>query len=431
MYRIMVTTALAMGIATGAMAQTAGLDHIGADANAPKQMLFMPNTFYSNSSGNEGVAAAFQGAYEAFAAAHPDWYIELQGYSPNDGVEVQKLVEAGFFGDGPGCVYIDSFRVPFYKNLGLLKDLSPYFSQEDKDDLFPFVRNLVSGPNGEIFAWWVNTDVRMLYRRTDIIPDAPETWDELKAAARVAKEMGMDGLVVTGARNEATTFDWLAHFWAQGGKLLDDQGKPIFGEGENRQKMINAFNLYGSMAAEGLISQSVVSFQNEYRDVEAAIINGTAAMSINGHWGLANVIKGNPDLEGKWAGSKIPGPEAGMHASGVGGWTLASMSDDEEQQQMCATLIKEVHMDGVIQEYMKRIPTQKSMFDKVSWGATPHFTMVKEVLEDGVARPGFAVYPTVSEAIYTLMADVISGRKTAEEATDEAFKAAMTAFNKL
>ena len=65
MYRIMVTTALAMGIATGAMAQTAGLDHIGADANAPKQMLFMPNTFYSNSSGNEGVAAAFQGAYEA------------------------------------------------------------------------------------------------------------------------------------------------------------------------------------------------------------------------------------------------------------------------------------------------------------------------------------------------------------------------------
>ena len=120
-----------------------------------------------------------------------------------------------------------------------------------------------------------------------------------------------------------------------------------------------------------------------------------------------------------------------MHASGVGGWTIASMSDDEEQQQMCATLIKEVHMDGVIQEYMKRIPTQKSMFDKVSWGATPHFTMVKEVLEDGVARPGFAVYPVVSEAIYTLMADVISGSKTAEKATDEAFKAAMTAFNKL
>jgi multiple sugar transport system substrate-binding protein len=431
MFRIMMTTALAVGIATGAMAQTADLDHIGADANAPKQMLFMPNTFYSNSSGNEGVAAAFQGAYEAFAAAHPDWYIELQGYDPNNSVEVQKLVEAGFSGDGPGCVYVDSFRVPFYKNLGLLKDLSPYFSQEDKDDLFPFVRNLVSGPNGEIFSWWVNTDVRMLYRRTDIIPDAPETWDELKAAARVAKEMGMGGLVVTGARNEATTFDWLAHFWAQGGKLLDDQGKPIFGEGENRQKMINAFNLYGSMAAEGLIPQSVVSFQNQYRDVEASIINGTAAMSINGHWGLANVIKGNPDLEGKWAGSKIPGPEAGMHASGVGGWTIASMSDDEEQQQMCATLIKEVHMDGVIQEYMKRIPTQKSMFDKVSWGATPHFTMVKEVLEDGVARPGFAVYPAVSEAIYTLMADVISGSKTAEKATDEAFKAALTAVNKL
>lgn len=431
MDRIMVTTALAMGIATGAMAETVGLDHIGADVNAPKQMLFMPHTFYSNSSGDEGVAAAFQEAYEAFAAAHPDWYIELQAYDPNDGVNIQRLVEAGFSGDGPDCVYIDSFRVPFYMNLGVLKDLSPYFSDEDKDDLFPFVRNLVSGPNNEIFAWWVNTDARMLYRRTDIIPDAPETWDELMAAARVAREQGMEGLVVNGGRVEATTFDWLAHFWAQGGQLLDNQGRPIFGEGENRQKMINAFNLYGSMAAEGLIPQSVISFQRDYRDIEAAVINGSAAMSINGHWGLSNVISGNPDLEGRWAASKIPGPQAGMHASGVGGWTLASMTDDEERQEMCATLIKEVHMDGVIQEYMQRIPTQQSMFDRVSWGSTPHFEMVREVLEDGVARPGFAVYPAVSEAIYTLMAEVISGSMTGEEATDEAFRLAMAAFDKL
>jgi multiple sugar transport system substrate-binding protein len=430
MLRLMSTTVLAMGIATGALAQSVGLDHIGANADAPKQLLFEPHVGYSNSSGNEGNAAAFQAAYEVFAAAHPDFYIEIQGHTGQD-TEVQKLIDLAFSGDGAECVILDSFRVPFFKNLGILKDLSPYFSQEEKDDLFPFVSNTVSGPNGELFAWWFNTDVRMLYRRTDIIPDAPETWEELKAAARVAVENGMDGLLVNGARVEATTFDWLAHFWAQGGRLLDDQGMPIFGDGENRQKLINAFNLYGSMAAEGLIPQSVVSFQNNYRDIETSIINGTAAMSINGHWGLANVIKGNPDLEGKWAGSKIPGPEAGMHASGVGGWTIASMTDDVEKQETCATVIKELHVNGVIQQYMQRIPTKRSVFSTLSWGATPHFATVKEVLEDGVARPGFAVYPAVSEAIFTLMADVLDGSMTAEEATDEAFKTSMTAFNNL
>ena len=29
---------------------------------------------------------------------------------------------------------------------------------------------------------------------------------------------------------EGTTFDNLAHFWSQGGELVDEQGKPIFGE---------------------------------------------------------------------------------------------------------------------------------------------------------------------------------------------------------
>ena len=99
MLRIMSTTVLAMGIATGATAQTVGLDHIGADADAPKQLLFEPHVGYSNSSGNEGNAAAFQAAYEAFAAAHPDWYIELQGHTGKE-TEVQKLIESAFSGDG-------------------------------------------------------------------------------------------------------------------------------------------------------------------------------------------------------------------------------------------------------------------------------------------------------------------------------------------
>ncbi len=125
-----------------------------------------------------------------------------------------------------------------------MQSFSPYFTKEEIDQLFPFIREGITGSDGNIYAWWWSTDLRVLYRNKEIVPDAPQTWDDLKKAALSSVEQGMEGVLFNGGRYEGTTFDWLANFWAQGGKLVDDDGKPIFGEGENRDKFIKAVNYY-------------------------------------------------------------------------------------------------------------------------------------------------------------------------------------------
>jgi multiple sugar transport system substrate-binding protein len=137
---------------------------------------------------------------------------------------------------------VDSFQLALFIQQGALAPVTEYFTQEEIDDLFPFIQAGITGPDGELYAWWWNTDLRLLYRNQELVPDAPQDWAELKAAALTAAEQGKEGVIFNGGRWEGTTFDWLAQFWAQGGELVDDSGKPIFGEGEDREKMLSALN---------------------------------------------------------------------------------------------------------------------------------------------------------------------------------------------
>ena len=106
-------------------------------------------------------------------------------------------------------------------------------------DLFPYVRKVITGPDGHIYAWWWSTDLRVLYRRTDLVPKAPRTWDELIAARQGGAEEGPQASTATcstagaGRRPRSTTS---RYFWLQGGKLLDKQGQAACSPGRQRAR---------------------------------------------------------------------------------------------------------------------------------------------------------------------------------------------------
>ncbi len=58
-------------------------------------------------------------------------------------------------GRAPDCANVDSFVVPQFIDQGALQPIDEYFTQEEKDDLFPFVRDVVIGDDGKMYAaWW-------------------------------------------------------------------------------------------------------------------------------------------------------------------------------------------------------------------------------------------------------------------------------------
>jgi ABC-type glycerol-3-phosphate transport system substrate-binding protein len=64
------------------------------------------------------------------------------------------------------------------------------------------------------------TGVGLLYRRTDVIPTAPVTWQEAYLAASAH-----DGLVYQGAAYEGLTVNFLELAYAAGGRVLSDDGR--------------------------------------------------------------------------------------------------------------------------------------------------------------------------------------------------------------
>jgi multiple sugar transport system substrate-binding protein len=313
---------------------------------------------------------------------------------------------------------------------GALAPVTEYFTQEEVDDLFPFIKSGITGPDGNLYAWWWNTDLRLLYRNKDLVANAPQDWAELKAAALDAAGKGKEGVIFNGGRWEGTTFDWLAQFWAQGGKLVDDTGKPIFGEGENREKMLKALAFYKDLVDSGAAPKRVATIKT-YDDMNAAVVAGTPAMFIGGHWQNFQLKEALPAEEfAKWEASAIPGPTPDQRSTGTGGWTLAALSKDPEKVKLCMDLLREVYM-GPANNVMSQLPTRKSLFESLDAFKDPFFAIVNESLVNGQARPGVPIYPEISNQIQIMMGEVLSGSKEAEAALDDAWARVNDAYSKL
>ncbi|GLQ55109.1 extracellular solute-binding protein [Devosia nitrariae] len=432
MKRSFVATLLACTVlgGTGALAQElVTADRVG-DPGAPNVLTFRTNPGQSPNNPSPEQNAAFKPIWQEFAEAHPDWQVQFEFFSTDIGGEHARLLEQARAGRAPDCVSVDSFQLALFVQNGVLQPVTSFFEQEEIDDLFPFIREGITGEDGEIYAWWWGTDLRIFYRDTTVMPDAPATWDELQAAASAAAEAGKEGVLFNGGRWEGTAFDWLAHFWSQGGELVDDTGKPIFGEGDNREYMLNALTFYDELVESGAAPSRVANIAT-YDDFNAAAIAGTAASFIGGHWQRSQIREGmSPEQFANWEVSEIPGPTPDQRATGTGGWTVAAFSDDPAKIEMCVALMREVFM-GPANEVVGDLPTRQALFDSLPRFQDEYFTQLRDYLVNGKARPGVPIYPEISNQLQIMMGEVLAQTKEPDAALTDAWNAVNEAYSRM
>ncbi len=395
-------------------------DRIGR-VDAPKSFSFRVLTVHSNNNAQPKFAAGMATLYERYARNHPDWRVSIQLMSLQIPQEHARLLEQARSGTAPDCSALDSFEVPLFIRAGVLKPIDQYFSRDEIDDLFPFIRPIISDASGHIYAWWWTTDLRLLYRNTALVPDPPRTWQETKQAALAARRAasGLEGLLFNGGRNETTMVDFLPQFWAQGGKLVDEKGVAIFGREPNRTYLLNAISFYRDLIASGASPARVASISN-YDDLTAAAIAGSAAMMVNGDWAMSQMQAAmKPEAFEKWAISMLPGPTADLRSTASGGWTFVSFSKDPEKVKACMDLVREVYM-GPATEVLRRLPTRQSEFDSLPLYRSGFYLQIKQYLKLGQARPGLPIYTEISNRLQIAISEALSGTRTPEAAVDEA-----------
>lgn len=399
-------------------------DRVGP-ADAPNAMTFRL-TAYDLYSADPATAEGYAELFTELINRHPGWRIDTQLQTGDSAQEQARIIEQSLAGRGPDCAMVDSYQLASFRQAGVLKPMTAFFTPEDVADLFPFVREGVTDENGDVLAWWWFTSLHVLYRNTELVPDAPQTWEELKAAALAASTSGVEGVLFNGGRTEGTAFDWLPNFWAQGGELVDADGKPVFAEGENRAKFLAALEYFDDLVESGAAPGRVATI-TAYEDLLAGAASGTAAMFIGGDWQYAQIQNTLPPEEAaKWAVSALPGPTPDQRATGTGGWTIAALTDDPAKAEICADIAKLYAGPG--NAFQSLLPTRAAYYDEYEVYSGPQYDIFVAALADGVARPGVAIYPEISNQIQIALGDILSGAKEPEAAMDDAFAAAMAEY---
>ena len=143
----------------------------------------------------------------------------------------EKVSTVGVAADGSFDVvnYLDSWG-PSYSHW-----LSPIDSMMDRDGVsmsrYPQAFAKSAQFKGATLGFPLRAHAQLMFRRADLIPDAPQTWDDV---IEVGKEIKAKGeieplaLYFHNDGNRQNLFIWLNFLWAAGGDVFDEKWKPAW-----------------------------------------------------------------------------------------------------------------------------------------------------------------------------------------------------------
>jgi len=388
---------------------------------------------YSHLASRPAIAQVFTDVFSDWARATPDVNLRVS-VMPALEQHKAKLLLAASAGRLPDVASIDSFWLPLFLDSGAVQPLDDYWPAEDRQDFLPFTISTLSDPAGHVYGLWHETDCRVLYYRKDLVPRAPRSWAELlEIAPRISREQNIAGYLYNAGRWEATVFDHLAMFWAQGGRLVDGAGRPVFGEGADRQRMVNVLAFLRDTIRTGASPRSVLASM-DYQQLTSAAAAGDVAMFLGGNWQLAD-LKANLSAEefAKWDVAPIPQRDPATSSTGTGGWIWVVFATDPERRRAAVELIRRVEAPANaarISEATGHLPVRRSVYQQFPTFREGWYARFGEIVANGQARPAVPMYPAISTELQLAIGYAVSGDRTPEAAVDAAYANVLQAWER-
>ncbi|ALX50123.1 extracellular solute-binding protein [Lentibacillus amyloliquefaciens] len=405
-----------------------GCSSDSGEESGSTEVTWSTTTGYSPQSTSSAVADYISGAVEDFELEHSNITLNTQIQSSNISEAMAKIMEQANQGRAPDMAVIDSYLFPQYiEHLQPLDDL-----MEEKgmnvEDFLPFAQDVITGPDGKVYGLYMNTDTRVLFYNSELISEPPGTWEEVIEVGKELNEQGYDGISTPGGRDEGTSVTTLwPLYWGQGGELVDDEGNPAFGEGENKEIMVDVLSTIQTAVEEGVLPQRVASYGSE-NDQNEEIAAGNVAMFIGGNWqeSFLKESLGEEEFK-KWKVAPVPQLEGGENTTTSGGWAWGIFTDDEEKKQAAfdfiySTFISKQGM-GEFTSIYGELPSRTSVYESDSYEGTRFSDEYRQMLNnDARVRPSSESYPEISNQLQIAVSDVISGNKDPEQAVNDAWE---------
>lgn len=283
-------------------------------------------------------------------------------------------------------------------------------------------RGTLAGPlataqyEDKLYAAPKNTNVQLLWYRTDLVQKAPATWDEMIEMALDLKQQGQPYQVLTmGAQYEGLVVLYNTLVASAGGHILNEEGtEAVFDDGA-----VRALEVLKRFATSGVTS---ASFSNAIEDeVRLAFQSGGGAFQLNWPFVYPALQEADKELAAKVKWARFPGVEAGTPSKvTIGGINLAvsaySKHPDESFEAARCIRNAEHQKFSAINDGVP--PTIESIYaDPEMTEAYPMKETILEELRDPAVRPRTPAYQNISTVMSATLSPPasIEPQRTADE----------------
>lgn len=368
-----------------------------------------------------GEPAAFRGLLRRFEQANPSITVEAQ-YLPNasDLAHQYYLTALGGGAADFDVLVIDVIWVPEFAHAGWIADVS---------DAFPpaqLRRDFLPGPaaavvvDGRSFAvpWYV--DVGLLYYRSDLVPRAPRTFEELDAFARaaMARHPGLSGYVWQGRQYEGLDCNVFEAIWNHGGDVMGGDRVVI-----DSPQARAALAWMHQLLVSGISPPSVTAAAEE--ESRRIFHQGRAVFMRNWPYAWNEAQAPDSPIRGKVGFAALPTVNGEPGAGALGGWQLAVNANIAPERRRAAqkliAFLSSPEAERVLAITYSRNPARRGSYtDPELERKAPFIAHLLPIVERARPRPVTPYYDLIADILQGEFSAAISGLRTPAESLNRA-----------
>jgi multiple sugar transport system substrate-binding protein len=271
---------------------------------------------------------------------------------------------------------------------------------------------------GKLYGAPDNTNVQLLWYRSDLVPTPPKTWDEMISMAESLVAQGKPGLIVgQGKQYEGLVVLFNTLVNSNGGTILDENGTKAIVD----DKAVEALGALKKLATSKAIDPS---FSNAAEDNARLVMEGgNAAFELNWPYVYAAAQK-KPDFAKNFKWAPYPTVSGDAAKVTVGGINYAvsnyTTHPDEAFDAVLCLRGAESQKLAALKDGVP--PTIKSVYDEPEMvDAYPMKDDILKTLESASVRPRTPAYQNVSTVISTILSPPasIDPKATADRLREE------------
>lgn len=369
-----------------------------------------------------GDASAFEALLDRFRREHPEVELVTQLLPNASDVAHQYFLTTLEGGSREiDVLVVDVIWVPEFARAGWIADLSEEFPPEEIRREFlpgPAEAVVVEGRTRAV-PWYL--DVGLLYYRTDLVPRAPRTYDELMAFAAEAmrKDPSLQGYLWQGRQYEGLVCNVYEPIWGHGGESLSPTGRLALTTPEAAEALRYLRHLLDS----GISPPAATSAGEE--EARRAFQAGGAVFMRNWPYAWSEAEKEGSPIRGRVGFAPLP-TESGEPGWGtLGGWQLAVNARIEpEKRKLAAALIRHLtspEANVALALASGRNPPRRSVYEDPELKArAPFIAALLPIAERARPRPVTPYYGLLSDALQSEFSAAVLGIRSPEAALERA-----------